>query len=668
MKRVLALLALVALPLWGATFEEQLKTFRSPILGSEAFMLKNYTHTWGNTDFAFTGKVAPLTLQDKTVGFAFSGEGTIAMHVQKGPFRLGNVTNLTESHQIKLEEGDVLTDTFKDAVFLANRIPEDLFSGDKADMAGLKDIVSKSLERWDKTPYQGMDHFFAHILLNEYDGLSLIATFEGGRKDAFYQVDEVSEKSEFYGYWKKSSVYDLYYLDSLVSQPFNFDIRKRPEYPYYQTDIDLEIVSEDNTFVREKTKTRITSNSSGLKVIGLSLINGKDRSYKPWNEYGDPFTVTRVTGEDGKPLAFSHRYNELLVELPKALNKKESVTLTIEAEGNLLKNYEGDSYLVLGNFDYFPQLDTTWTKAPFHAVIKVKDPYISLGTGKNIKRWKEGELNCLETREERPISFPFLVAGKFDVTEKSEKDYDVKVYSYVMGKQKAGKKLAKNGLAILDFYSSGMALFPYHELEVVEIPYQRHFFWQAPSGVVEITSEAFNPLGGSEDDYDTILRRLFSLGQNARYAHEIAHQWFGNLVGFETEYDNWISESFAEYLSYMFMKSIDKKKAESQYQIWVNSTKECGDKGTVYGAASAGEYYTCLLYGKGPFVLDALRAEIGDEAFNTVLNLITNAAAKKNMGAITEDLILIVNHVTKKDFRPFFDKYIFGEENPEVKS
>mgnify|MGYP001211801311 CR=1 FL=1 len=108
----------------------------------------------------------------------------------------------------------------------------------------------------------------------------------------------------------------------------------------------------------------------------------------------------------------------------------------------------------------------------------------------------------------------------------------------------------------------------------------------------------------------------------------------------------------------------DKKKADEVMKTWEISAKECGDKGSIYGASSAGRYYTCLLYGKGPYVLHALSQEIGEDNFNKTLKLITTASYKKKMQAITEDYILIVNYVTGKDYRWFFDKYIYGSETP----
>jgi aminopeptidase N len=307
-------------------------------------------------------------------------------------------------------------------------------------------------------------------------------------------------------------------------------------------------------------------------------------------------------------------------------------------------------------------------------VIKVADPYIPIAAGRTVRRWQEEGLNCLESDEPRPLAFPFAVVGKFEVSEKETERFDLKVYSYAMGKERGAKNLIRNGLAVLDFYSNGMVPFPYGELEVIEIPYFRHFFWQAPAGIVEITSEGLDPFGGDSSDLNTLIKRYASKGQNSRYAHEIAHQWFGNVVSWGSPHDNWLSESFAEYLSYMFMSqgAKDSRRAAVQLKEWKIDVDECSEFSSIYGASALNgsprhqQCYTQLLYGKGPYVLHALRQDMGDEAFKKMLFFLTTQAAKKNIKAVTEDIVLFVNALTGADYHDWFSRYVYGLEVPAI--
>jgi hypothetical protein len=71
-----------------------------------------------------------------------------------------------------------------------------------------------------------------------------------------------------------------------------------------------------------------------------------------------------------------------------------------------------------------------------------------------------------------------------------------------------------------------------------------------------------------------------------------------------------------------------------------------------------------LLYAKGPLVLHALRQEIGDQAFFTVFKSLLSSFPMKD--ATTKDAIAITNLVTKKDYKPWFERYLLGSEWPPL--
>ena len=112
-------------------------------------------------------------------------------------------------------------------------------------------------------------------------------------------------------------------------------------------------------------------------------------------------------------------------------------------------------------------------------------------------------------------------------------------------------------------------------------------------------------------------------------------------------------------------------KAKVQLREWETDVKECSEFSSVYGASALNgdrthvRCYTQLLYGKGPYVLHALRHSMGDTNFKKMLFFLTTQAAKKpGMKIITEDVILFANALTDKDYHPWFDKYIYGTEIP----
>ncbi|MEE4272384.1 MAG: M1 family aminopeptidase [Thermoanaerobaculales bacterium] len=662
-------------PAAAAELAPALASLAAPTMAGNAETVDGVQVRYGNTVFTLDGEVEGVLGAEHTVGFAFKGRGTADITIEKGPFEQANLTTIQDDVGGKAASNGVLRREFEGGVFFTNQIPAELFTGEHVTSSRLADIVDRSVERWGQTRYTGLDHMLAPTVFEDVDVPVVAAILWHGSDDAIFIHDPIDQKQEIYGRLKKASGVggSYHYLDLIVQQPAGRGVASRPEHRLLQTAIDLELVSTDNENATEITTTTLRVGPRPVRLVTFSLFNGRSERYRPWDDQEFPVTVSSVLDGAGNALEFSHKYNELLILLPEALDPGEQVELTVTAEGGFLKNFSGDSYLVLGNMSYLPQLQIYDTAATFRSVVKVKEPFIPMACGKTVRRWVENGMNCVESIEDKPISFPFVVVGKFVVTETRKGNFDVRIYSYASAKKRGAKNLTRNGLAILDFYSNGMEPFPYQELEVIEIPYFRHFFWQAPSGLVEITSEGLSPLSGDSSDLNTIIKRYASKGQNSRYAHEIAHQWFGNLLSWGTPYDNWISESFAEYLSYLFMSegAKDKTKAKVQLNEWETDVKECSEFSSIYGAAALNgssahtRCYTQLLYGKGPYVLHALRQDMGDANFKKMLYFLTTQAAKKpGMKVITEDIIQFASAISGKDYHPWFDKYIYGLEVP----
>ncbi|MBZ5515016.1 MAG: hypothetical protein LAN62_09275 [Acidobacteriia bacterium] len=105
------------------------------------------------------------------------------------------------------------------------------------------------------------------------------------------------------------------------------------------------------------------------------------------------------------------------------------------------------------------------------------------------------------------------------------------------------------GATALEFFQSLWGRFPYPRLSVSQIPGD---FGQGWPGLVYLPTLAFLPdsararlgLNKPEDVYNEIA-----------LAHEIAHQWWGNQVGWQSYHDQWLSEGFATYAAALYLAS-----------------------------------------------------------------------------------------------------------------
>jgi hypothetical protein len=675
MKKFAFACLLIAGALWAQDWDQTLQNLAAPTVQG-TLEAKDWKQAWGNAAFTFNGTCARVAAGPHTIGFLFSGTGTMALAVPDRIALSAAKVNLKEAGSYALDASNTLHETFTEGFFIVFPFLDGaLFQGDGAPGADrLKEY--QEITKWMGQPT--LDFILAPALFNGYKGPQVMAFIKGSQeKNLLYYLDANEEMKEYLFTYKKSRYQpEFYQLNRLVTSPTGWDWNKRRIWPVYQTGVDMEFVSKDNVSATQKAAIEFTPTVDGVRVLSLSMSSGQSKEYKLWDDRADPIAVKRITGPKGENIPFAHKFDAIILLLPAPTKKGQPVVLTFESEGAFLKNYYGDSYMVLGNWDWYPTLDFYAQASRFHTVVKVKAPWVPIACGKLVKEWKEGDLNCLESDEKEPMSFPFVIVGEYTSQEFKEGPYLLRLHSYVKSKDKGAAKMAKNGLAALDFYSNGMVPFPYNELDAVEIPYYRHGFWQAPAGIVEFTSEGTNPWGNSIPEEGEIqFERFAALGLNARFAHELAHQWWGNLVSWSSDLDSWLSESWAEYTSFLFMSKFDKKKAKEQFSGkygWINNTASIKGRGTVVNSAlldfdEADEVSMNLLYSKGPLVLHALRKEMGDQAFFTLYKKFPEACQKMKIKATTEDLIQFVNAITKKDYRPFFDKYIYGTEVPEVK-
>ena len=103
----------------------------------------------------------------------------------------------------------------------------------------------------------------------------------------------------------------------------------------------------------------------------------------------------------------------------------------------------------------------------------------------------------------------------------------------------------RKGQEILKLYEQLYGPYPYRELAHRPDGLPCLGFAQAPQGFVQLTGEAFH-VAVRVGTHDNI---------HGLFAHEIAHQWWGHKVGWASPNDEWLSESFAEYASGIFIKA-----------------------------------------------------------------------------------------------------------------
>ena len=155
-------------------------------------------------------------------------------------------------------------------------------------------------------------------------------------------------------------------------------------------------------------------------------------------------------------------------------------------------------------------------------------------------------------------------------------------------------------------------------------------------------------------------------------AHELAHQWFGQAVGWSNYHEQWLSEGFAQYFAALYAQHQrgDAVFAGVMRQMRRWAMRE-SDQGPVYLGYRLGHIksdsrvFRALVYNKGAAVLHMLRRLVGDDAFFRGVRRFYWASRFRKVG--TDDLRKAFEIEAGRPLDRFFDQWIYGSTLPHLK-
>lgn len=503
------------------------------------------------------------------------------------------------------------------------------------------------------------------LLHGDKDDLLLSVDPGVAREESLYVVDKLDSRSRVdEGRW---------YAEELVTQPMGRKWWDRPVAPLVAVDEKLAVTNTSDEHVVVDATMKLEATRGGLSLWRTNL---RQRTVEHSKE--NPVTVRSVK-VDGTPASFLHQDGELLVQLPRRIAARgNTVTVRVVSEGELAIHPGGDSYWSLGTWAWYPQPPLNGELATVEITVDVPEGWTPFASGTTLERVTKGGRTHLRTRVGHPVQFPVVAAGKYKVYSEDKQGIHCDVASYVFGKESACRRLIQNFYAATEVYKRLYGHpYPFEEMNIVEV--NTWGFGQAPPGVIFITKEAYNPLGET-------LSQLFSQGVNERLVHEIAHSWWGHLIKMDSSEEQWITESFAEYSAALCLEAVSPSRRKGKREFkklldhWKGQTSMIKDGGSIYLANHLAMHdsvdsadRTRLLYSKGPLVLHALRLELrrklgserdGDRYFFALMR-----SFLKNFPyqwGPTRHLVGILNQITKEDWQPWFDRYVYGCETPKI--
>lgn len=195
---------------------------------------------------------------------------------------------------------------------------------------------------------------------------------------------------------------------------------------------------------------------------------------------------------------------------------------------------------------------------------------------------------------------------------------------------------------MLDFFSELIAPYPFENYGVVLVNEELGFAFEAQ------TRSLFGKQGADEEVV----------------AHELAHQWFGDNLTIAVWHDLWLKESFATYMSWLWLEHSQGKAVFEQHIQDVYDNLVMSQYGVFFYPVSKVrptgllDLYSSATYYRGALTLHALWLEVGDEKFFEILRRFYANYSGDGKTATTDDFITFAQEVSGKDLTELFEVWL----------
>lgn len=327
--------------------------------------------------------------------------------------------------------------------------------------------------------------------------------------------------------------------------------------------------------------------------------------------------------------------------------------------------------------NWFPCLDHPQVKFPREVSVIVPQDYIVISNGELDMTQHDIETKGVSKKifvwEESNPDATYLtsvVIGKFIETSGGQNYDGIPLRYYVPeGRDADSRRTFKNTDKMIKIFE---------EYFNVKYPYNKYSQVVA-KGLGEAGIDGMEHTTCTTLDIDSVLVSIDApqdVNTDDVIAHELAHQWFGDLVTCRDWQHIWLNEGFAAFCEALY---IEKSKGEQEYQqsimkmisYYLSMTRIRDPRiKTPTRAIVTKEYehpddlFDHNTYAKGGIILHMLRKYIGDEDFRKSIE--TYLYRFKDKTAETDDLRQIMEEVSGINLQHFFDQWIYREGHPKL--
>lgn len=308
---------------------------------------------------------------------------------------------------------------------------------------------------------------------------------------------------------------------------------------------------------------------------------------------------------------------------------------------------------------WFPCVDHPLAKLTSEVTCHLPAGMVALSNGRQVSaKPDEKGLTAFRWIQEKPHAnyLIALVAGELEKVEEKHRDVPLEFWTTPQELPQARNSLRTTKHA-MEFFETETGV-PYPWVKYAQVAIQ-DFHW---GGMENTSLTTLN----DRTLYTAETENLFE--SNSLVAHELAHQWFGDLVTCKEWSHTWLNEGFATYYDWLWQgafggpnetlaalygaaKGILSNVNETRGIVWRKYT-------------NPGEMFNYLAYPKGAWVLHMLRSQLGPDLYRKAIHKYLERHAYGSV--TTDDLRAVVEEVSGKSFERFFDQWVLGIGAPAL--
>lgn len=490
--------------------------------------------------------------------------------------------------------------------------------------------------------------------------------------------------------------------------------------------IDTSILPDSTLDAKADVRLRALKSGGRLLIFQLSpslsvqAITG---------DQGEALTYFQNEGMNPRRRALQGSYY-LYVLLPTAPQSGAEFTLHFRYRGNVIQD-AGNGVLFVGARDcWYPHFGDTADFADYDLSFRWPRRLRLVATGAKLGEREDGDFRVARWKTEKPISVAGFNLGEYLSASLNSKTYSIEVYAnrqlekslrdrLALNESSPGalplvpfaipstgarrdvpdlepspadslKALGKQIDASIAYYEAFSGPFPFQKLSVSQIP---GTFGQGWPGLLYLSTFSF--LQPFEQQRAGLSEKAQEHFTELVPFHEVAHQWWGNLVGWGSYRDQWIDEAIANYLAVLFADS--QKNPDRTLRVWLERyrqqlvQKAPGDEipageigalelGNRLNSSKSNDGFDKLIYPKGTWVVHMLREMLRepdkpnpDARFTALLRTLIGKYAYRSLS--TEELQKEVEAIMTPNMDVegghsmewFFDEWVRGTGIPRYR-